>query len=46
MMMKVKVTMMMIMSVMMMMMMMMIVFFGIHTPKRLTKATTNATKRR
>ena len=45
MMMKVKVTMMMIMSMMMMMMMMM-PFLRIHTPKRLTKATTNATKRR
>ena len=44
MMMKVKVTMMMIMSMMMMMMMMPVL--RIHTPKRLTKATTNATKRR
>ena len=41
MMMKVKVTMMMIMSMMMMM-----PVLRIHTPKRLTKATTNATKRR
>ena len=41
MMMKVKVTMMIIMSLMMMM-----PFLRIHTPKRLTKATTNATKRR
>ena len=42
MMMKVKVTMMTIMSRMMMMM----PFLRIHTPKRLTKATTNATERR
>ena len=41
MMMKVKVTMMMIMPMMMMM-----PFLSVHTPKRLTKATTNATKRR
>ena len=37
-----KVTMMMIMSMMMMMM----PVLRIHTPKRLTKAATNATKRR